>query len=310
MKIVAGRANMELAKKIAEYLHMPLADVEITTFQDGEIKVKYKENIRGVDLFVIQPTNPPGDNILELLLLIDAAKRASAKRINAVIPYFGYARQDRKDEPRVALSAKLMADLISKAGADRVVTMDLHSASIQGFFNIPFDHLYGSVIFIDAISRLAGPKSVVVAPDIGSTRRARAYAKRLNVDLALVDKRRTGPNKVEGMTLIGNVEGKDVVLVDDMVDTAGTICEAAHLLKAAGAKKVAAVGTHPLLSGPAIERILKSDISKLIVSDTIGIAEDKLKACKGRLEVVSAAPLFGESIRRIHNEESISSLFG
>jgi len=309
MKIVTGRANKLLAQKISDYLDMPLADVDIVTFQDGEIKVKYNENIRGVDLFIIQPTNPPGDNIIELLLLIDAARRASAKRINAVIPYFGYARQDRKDEPRVALSAKLVADLISVAGADRILTMDLHSASIQGFFNIPFDHLYGSVIFIDTIKNLGYEDLVVVAPDIGSTRRARAYAKRLHADLALVDKRRTGPNKVEGMTLIGNVKGRDAVLVDDMVDTAGTICQAAKLLKDAGAKNIAAVGTHPLLSGPAIERLRESDISKMILSDTIEIPREKIDNCKNCIEVVSAAPLFGEAIKRIHSEESISSLF-
>ncbi|MCD6116083.1 ribose-phosphate pyrophosphokinase [bacterium] len=309
MKIVTGRANILLAQKISDYLHMPLADVDIITFQDGEIKVKYNENIRGVDLFIIQPTNPPGDNLLELLLLIDAARRASAKRITAVIPYFGYARQDRKDEPRVALSAKLVADLISVAGADRILTMDLHSASIQGFFNIPLDHLYGSVIFIDAIKNLGFKNLVVVAPDIGSTRRARAYASRLHTDLALVDKRRTGPNQVEGMTLIGNVEGKDAVLVDDMVDTAGTICKAATILKNSGAKNIAAVGTHPLLSGAAIDRLLESDISKMILSDTISISKDKLDRCKNCIKVVSAAPLFGESIQRIHSEESISSLF-
>jgi len=309
MKIVSGRANQKLAESISKHLKMPLADVELTTFKDGEIKVKYRENIRGVDLFIIQPTNPPADNLLELLLLIDAAKRASARRINAVIPYFGYARQDRKDEPRVAISSKLVADLISVAGADRILTMDLHNASIQGFFDIPFDHLYGSVIFVDAIKKLKLKDFVVVAPDIGSTRRARAYAKRLHADFALVDKRRRWPNEVEGMTLIGDVKGRDVILVDDMIDTAGTICGAASLLKDAGANKIVAIGTHPLFSGPAIERLNSSDISKVIVSNTIAIQDHKIKQCGSCLEVVSAAPLFADAINRINKEESISSLF-
>ena len=306
MKIFSGTANRPLAENIAAYLELPLGDAEVVQFSDGEISVKYNENIRGIDVFIIQSTNPPGDNLLELLLMMDAASRASAKRITAVIPYFGYARQDRKDQPRVALSAKLVANLVSTAKADRVLTIDLHNASIQGFFDIPFDHLYGSVIFIDYLKKLHLKDAVVVAPDIGSTRRARAYANRLNMGLALVDKKRSEPGKVEGMTLIGEVKDKEVILVDDMVDTAGTICRAAALLHEHGAKDIFVACTHPILSGEAVGRLSAAPISEIIVTDTILVPESKRIE---KLNILSSASLFGEAIKRIHVEESISSLF-
>lgn len=306
MKIFSGTANIPLAQKIAKYLGLSLGDVAISRFCDGEISVKYNENIRGIDVFIIQPTIPPSDNLIELLLLIDAARRASAKRITAVIPYFGYARQDRKDQPRVALSAKLMANLISTAGTDRILTMDLHSPSIQGFFDIPFDHLYSLPIFVDYIIKRKNEIPVVVAPDIGSSKRARSYANRINSDLAVVDKKRFGPNKIEAVTLIGEVKDRDVVLVDDIIDTAGTICCAADLLKKSGAKDIFSVCTHSILSNNAIDKIEKSALLKVITCDTIlQIQEKKSK----KIEVLTSAKLFSEAIQRIHNEESISSLF-
>jgi ribose-phosphate pyrophosphokinase len=306
MKIFTGSANEALAKEITNYLQHPLGKSEIRRFSDGEIFVKINESIRGTDVFIVQSTNPPGDNIVEFLLLIDAAKRASAKRVTAVMPYFGYARQDRKDQPRVALSAKLVANLISTAGADRVLTLDLHSASIQGFFDIPFDHLYSFVLFVESIKKENLLDPVVVAPDIGSVKRARAYANRLNAELALVDKKRTQPNEIESVTLIGEVKGRDVILFDDMVDTAGTLCSAADLLKELGARQIVAACTHALLSGEAIPRIEASAITKLLVTDTIAIPDEKKI---DKIEVVSAAPLFGEAIQRIHDEDSISTLF-
>jgi len=306
MKIFAGSANHPLAEKIASYANLPLGEMDIRRFSDGEISVKYCENIRGTDVFIIQPTCPPGDNLIELLLMIDAAVRASAARVTAVIPYFGYARQDRKDQPRVALSAKLVANLISTAGADRVLSMDLHSASIQGFFDIPFDHLYGSAVFIEHLRNENIENPVVVAPDVGSSKRARAYANRLNADLALVDKKRTGPNQVESLTIIGDVKGKNIIMVDDMIDTAGTLCHAADLLIDHGALSIIAACTHPILSGPAIERLEKSNISKLLVCDTILIPDKKQSK---KIIQHSSASLFGEAVLRIHHEESISSLF-
>ena len=306
IKIFSGTANRSLAEDIIEYLDIPLGDAEIRTFSDGEISVKFNENIRGADVFIIQPTLPPSDNLMELLMMLDAARRASADRITAVIPYFGYARQDRKDQPRVAISAKLVANLIATAGADRVLTMDLHNPSIQGFFDIPFDHLYGSGIFVEHLKRIISKNTVVVAPDVGSSKRARAYANLLDVDLALVDKRRSGPNQIESVTLIGDIQDKNVLLVDDMIDTAGTLCNAASLLHERGAASIIAVGTHALLSGPAVTRLKESSISRVLVSDTICLVEEKRG---GKIEVLSSAHLFGEAIKRIHNAESISSLF-
>lgn len=306
MKIFSGLANQQLAKDIASYLNLPLGDAEIIRFNDGEIKVQYNENIRGTDLFIIQPTFPPADHLMELLLLIDAARRASAKRITAVIPYFGYARQDRKDQPRVALSAKLVANLLTTAGADRVLAMDLHSASIQGFFDIPSDHLYASSIFVERLKEMELANPMIVAPDIGSSKRAGAYAKRMGCELALVDKKRSEAGKVDQVTLIGDVDGKDIILVDDMVDTAGTMCKGAELLKARGARSIIAACTHPLLSGPAIENLKDSAITKLLITDSVPLPREKSMEM---IEVISSARLFGEAIRRIHNEESISSLF-
>lgn len=306
MKVFSGTANRPLAEKIVQYLGISLGDAEIFRFSDGEICVKYNENIRGIDVFIVQPISPPSDYLMELLLMIDAARRASAKRITAVISYFGYARQDRKDQPRVALSAKLVANLISTAGADRVLTMDLHSASIQGFFDIPFDHLYSSAIFTDYIKKMKLKNLVVVAPDIGSSKRARAYANRLSTDLALVDKKRQSPNKVELVTLIGEVKDKDIVLIDDIVDTAGTLCRAASLLRNSGAKKIFATCTHPILSGKAVTKLQESPLSKIAVTDTILVPSEKRDT---KIEIISSASLFGEAIKRIHNEESISSLF-
>ncbi len=306
VRVFSGSGNKILAQRIVDYLGIPMGKAEVTQFSDGEISVKYCENIRGIDVFIIQPTNPPASNLMELLLLIDAARRASAKRITAVIPYFGYARQDRKDQPRVAISAKLVANLLSTAGADRILTMDLHSASIQGFFDIPFDHLYAIPIFLKVLKKPSNNDLVVVAPDVGSSGRAQSYAKRLKAGLCLVDKKRSKANKVESATLIGNVEGKNVLLVDDIIDTAGTLCKAAELLKKSGAKKIIAACTHPILSGEAVQRIKKSEILKLIVCDSISLSE---KNKTEKIEVVSSAELFAEAIRRIHNEESISSLF-
>jgi len=246
IRIFSGSANQELTKKIVDYLGISKGKVEVNRFSDGEIAVKFCENIRGIDVFIIQPTNPPCDNLMELLLLIDAARRASAKRITAVIPYFGYARQDRKDQPRVSIAAKLVANLLSVAGTDRILTMDLHSASIQGFFDIPFDHLYALPIFLKVLKarKKRYNNMVVVAPDVGSSGRAQSYAKRLHTGLCLVDKKRSKANKIESATLIGDVNGKNVVLVDDIVDTAGTLCKAADLLKESGAKKIIAACTH------------------------------------------------------------------
>ena len=304
LKIFAGTANRLLAEKIARYLKLPLGNMETSRFRDGELSVKYNENIRGTDVFIIQPTLPPADNLLELLLMIDAARRASAMRITAVIPYFGYARQDRKDQPRVAISAKLMANLITTAGANRVLTMDLHSPSIQGFFDIPFDHLYSSTIFLDHLREMTA--SVVVAPDVGSTKRARAYANRLDAELAVVDKKRVGPDQVQIVSLIGDVMGKNVVLVDDIIDTAGTLCGAANLLHESGALDVIAACTHPILSDDAVEKIRKSALSEVLVTDTVPVPKEKQTE---KIKVCTSASLFGEAIKRIHDEESISFLF-
>lgn len=302
--IFAGNSNKQLAEKIAESIGVPLGIVELKRFSDGEIWVKYGENIRGREVFIIQSTNPPSDNLIELLIMLDAAKRASAKRITAVIPYFGYARQDRKDQPRVAITAKLMANLITKAGADRVMTMDLHASQIQGYFDIPVDHLYGSSIFLNYLNNLS-ENLAVVSPDVGGIKIARAYAKMLNSGLIVIDKRRPKQNLAEVMNIIGEVEGKDILLVDDLIDTAGTFVGAAKALREKGANKIFGAVTHPLLSGPAFERLNNSEIDNLFVTDTIEFNES---SCP-RITKISAAPLFGDAILRTYKNESISSLF-
>lgn len=304
-KIFSGSANRPLAEKIAKKLGKTLGLVEIKKFSDGEIWIKFGENIRGSEVFIVQPTNPPSDNLLELLIMMDAAKRASAKRITAVIPYFGYSRQDRKDQPRVSITAKLMANLITKAGADRVMTMDLHAAQIQGFFDIPFDHLYGSSVFQGIFDDISD-NMVVVSPDIGGIKMARSYAKRLHANLVVIDKRRPKQNHAEVVNIIGSVENKDVLLVDDLIDTAGTFVGAIDALKSKGACNIYGAITHPLLSGPAIERINSSALTKLFVSDTISCASTE---SSDKIKVISASEIFAEAIKRTYNNESISSLF-
>jgi ribose-phosphate pyrophosphokinase len=306
LKIFSGTSNPELAAGVAEHLEVPLGEVEIRTFSDGEIFVKYQENIRGADVFIVQSTHSPAANLIELFLMIDAARKASAKRVTAVVPYYGYCRQDRKDQPRVSISAKLMADLLQRSGADRMITMDLHAAQIQGFFDIPVDHLYSSITFTEHFRAMDIPDLVVVAPDVGSIRMARAYSKRLDAGLAFIDKRRPKANAVEVLNIIGEVDGKNVLLMDDMVDTAGTLCEAANAVKDRGAVSVRAAATHGLLSGPAVERLQKSVIEGVTVTDTVAIPGEK--QFKG-LEICSVGHIFGEAIRRTHNEESISTLF-
>jgi len=305
-KLFCGRSNPEFGKSVAKYLDIDLGKMTIKPFSDGELWIRFDENIRGEDVFVVQSTNPPDTNMMELLLMMDAAKRASARRVTAVIPYYGYARQDRKDQPRVPISAKLFADLIQTAGADRVVSMDLHSSQIQGYFNIPFDHLYSKKVLVGAIKELGLDDMVVLAPDIGSVPMSRSYAKLLDASLAIIDKRRPEHNKAEVMHLIGEVEGKNVLIMDDMIDTAGTLVAAAEKARLEGALSVNAAATHGVLSGPAIERLSGSPIDRILITDSIEI--DKSKQFE-KLMSVSVAPVFGEAIQRIHNEESISVLF-
>ena len=305
MKIFSGSSNLPLAEKIAHKLNMPLGLIELRRFSDSEIWVKYLENIRGSDIFIVQSTNPPAENLLELLIMIDAAKRASALRITAVIPYFGYCRQDRKDQPRVSITAKLVANLITIAGADRVITMDLHAAQIQGFFDIPFDHLYGSSIFSGLFNDIKD-NLVVVSPDVGGIKIARSYAKRLNASLVVIDKRRPKQNLAEVVHIIGSVKDKDVLIVDDLIDTGGTFVGAIDALKKEGARNIYGAVTHPVFSGPAIERIRNSQITNLLVSDTINFKHSNNLE---KISVVSAAEIFAEAIKRTHDNESISSLF-
>ncbi len=304
IKIFSGRSNIPLADKISREIGEPLGEREIMNFSDGEIWVKYSDNIRGADVFIIQSTFPPAENLMELLIMIDAAKRASASRVTAVIPYFGYARQDRKDQPRVAISAKLIANLLTQAGAERVLTMDLHAAQIQGFFDIPVDHLYSSAVFVKYIKDLKIPNLVVVSPDVGGIKFSRAYATRLEADLVLIDKRRPKANVAEVMNIIGDVKGKNVLIVDDLIDTGGTFVAGVNALKDAGAVEVYGACTHPVFSGNAFERISGSPMKKLIVSDTV-----PLKRESDKIEVRSVARLFAEAIRRTYQNESISSLF-
>lgn len=304
LAIFSGTSNPALARAIAEEYGTSLGDVTIKKFSDGEQYVKYEQSIRGEDIFVIQSTPPPGDNIIELLLLLDAAKRASVKRVTAVIPYFGYARQDRKDQPRVSIGSKLMANLLVQAGADRILTMDLHAAQIQGFFDIPLDHLYASRAFIDHFTSNPIDNLVVVAPDVGSLKMARAYSKKLDATLAFIDKRRPKANESEIMNLIGEVEGKNVLIVDDLIDTAGTLTNAASALKERGALSIKAICTHPILSGPAFQRIEDSPIDELLVTDTV-----QLRQPSDKIKVLSVANIFAEAIQRIHTNDTISALF-
>jgi ribose-phosphate pyrophosphokinase len=304
--IFSGNANRELAEKITRYLAVPLGESQIRYFSDGEIWVKYNQNIRGADVFIIQPTNSPARNLIELFIMIDAAKRASAERITAVIPYFGYARQDRKDQPRVSITAKLIANLLTTSGAERVLTMDLHAPQIQGFFDIPVDHLYSANIFIDYFKSLNIRNLTTVSPDVGGITLARAFAKRLDAPLAIIDKRRPKPNESEVMTIIGEVNERNILIVDDIVDTAGTLCNAAAALKKHGARDIYVACTHPILSGQAIERLKESSIKKIVVTDSVFLPPEKYF---DKIEVLTASKLFGEAIIRIHSEESISSLF-
>ncbi|HKC82864.1 MAG TPA: ribose-phosphate pyrophosphokinase [bacterium] len=309
IKIFTGSANRPLAEAIGRYVDVPLGQAEIGRFSDGEVQVEITENVRGGDVFVIQSTCTPGnDHLMELLLMLDAFKRASARRITAVVPYYGYARQDRKVAPRVPISAKLVADLITTAGASRVLTVDLHAGQIQGFFDVPVDNVYATPVLLEYLRGRIGRRDVtVISPDAGGVERARAFAKRLDANLAIIDKRRARPNEVAEMQIIGEVDGRVAVIVDDMVDTAGTLAAAAEAVRGAGAPLVLACATHPVLSGNAIPRLAKSSIDELIVTDTIPLRPEATKLAK--LHVLSVAPLLGEAIRRTHEEASISSLF-
>jgi ribose-phosphate pyrophosphokinase len=307
LKLFSGNANRPLAEEIAQSLHLPLSDAEVSRFSDEEIFVQVNENVRGADVFVVQPTCPPvNDNLMELLVMIDALKRASAHRITAVLPYYGYARQDRKAQPRVPITAKLVADLLEAAGVDRVLALDLHAGQIQGFFNVPVDHLFAAPVMIDYLGKKDLHDPVIVSPDAGGVERARALAKRLNAGLAIIDKRREGPNVAVVMHLIGDVRDRDVVVIDDMIDTAGTLIQGVTALEREGARRILACGVHPVLSGPAVSRIKSSPLEEVIVTNSIPVNEEKRAA---RVTVLSVAPLLGEAIRRIHDEESVSTLF-
>ncbi|MFH1115930.1 MAG: ribose-phosphate pyrophosphokinase [Pseudomonadota bacterium] len=309
LKIFTGNSNLKLAEAITRYMGIPLGSAMVGSFSDGEIQVEFKENVRGMDVFVVQSTcQPVNDNMIELLIMIDALKRASASRVTAVMPYYGYARQDRKVASRAPITAKLVADIITAAGADRVLTIDLHAGQIQGFFDIPVDHLYAGPIMAEAMKAEHDTSMfTVVSPDAGGVERARAFAKRLGSNLAIIDKRRSKPNESEVMNVIGDVAGREAVLLDDMVDTAGTLVKGARALEKAGARHVYACCSHPVLSGDAVKKINESPIEKLYITDTIP-TEEKVKACP-KLHVESVAPLLGEAISRIHREVSVSELF-
>jgi len=306
MLLMAGTANRPLAEEIAEQLNQPLCRVTIRRFADGEIFVKIDENVRGQDVFIIQPTNPPADNLLELLILIDAAKRASAARVTAVVPYYGYGRQDRKDQPRVAISAKLVANLIVTAGAERVLGLDFHQHQLQGFFDIPVDHLYAAPVLVQHYRQKTLYKPVIVAPDVGGAKIARGFAKRLDASLAIIDKRRPSANIAEVVNVVGDVDDRDCLLVDDLIDTAGTMAEGVLALKRLGARDVYCCATHALLSGPAVDRLSASGVTEVAVTNTIRIPEDRVF---DRLKVLSIAPLFAQAIRFTHSDQSVSSLF-
>jgi len=306
LRIVTGNSNHSLAEKIAAFLGEKLTDCMVTRFSDGEVFVQINDNIRGADVFIIQPTYAPAENIMELLMLIDASRRASAMRITAVIPYYGYARQDRKDRPRVAITAKLVANLITTVGADRIITMDLHASQIQGFFDLPHDHLYSSPLFNAYFRNMNLENLCVVSPDVGSIKMARATANALDAELAIVDKRRPRANESEVMNLIGDVKGKNVLIRDDMVDTGGTLCSAAHFVKEQGALDIYAACTHGVLSGKAIEKIDQAPIKKMIFTDSI---DPRRRNLPEKFNILSCSELFGEAIKRIFDEESVSSLF-
>ena len=304
-KIFSGNAHHEFSEKVAKSLDVELSNAEITRFSDGEINIRLCESVRGKEVFVIQPTcAPTNDNLMELLIMVDALKRSSAGSINVIMPYFGYARQDRKAAPRVPISAKLVADLLQCAGITRLITMDLHAGQIQGFFNIPVDNLYGSIVLKNYVASKNFPNPIIASPDIGGVARARYFAKLLGLEIVIVDKRREKANESEVMNIIGNVEGKNVILIDDMIDTAGTIIKAAEAFKKNGASSVIALGTHAVFSGPAYQRIQESSLDEVIITDTIPLKE-KIE----KIKVVSVAPLFAEVIRRINHNESVNSLF-
>ncbi len=308
LKLFSGNSNPVLAQQICEYLGIGLSRATVSTFSDGEIRVKIEENVRGADVFLMQSCcHPVNTSIMEMLIMMDALKRSSASRITAVIPYYGYARQDRKDQPRVPISAKLMADLITTAGANRALTMDLHAGPIQGFFNIPVDHLYATPLLLDYIKKNDFRDIVVVSPDAGGVERARAFAKRLYANLAIIDKRREGPNQTQVMNIIGKVKGCYALLLDDMIDTAGTIMETAQACVDQGASAVWAGCTHPVLSGPAIDRIQQSCLTEVAVTNTIPL-HGKDQLCP-KIRILSVAPILGEAIKRIHEEQSVTSLF-
>lgn len=308
ISIFAGNSNPNLSKKICEYLTLPLGGAKVSTFSDGEIQIEIHENVRLKDVFVIQSTCAPvNDNLVELLLMIDAFKRSSAKRITVVIPYYGYARQDKKVAPRVPISARVVADMLMAAGANRIITMDLHAGQIQGFFSVPVDNLFAAPVLIDYLRDKFDGNLSIVSPDAGGVERARAFAKRLDADLAIIDKRRTAPNQAKAMAVIGDVTDRTAVILDDMADTAGTLSQAAEAIKAAGAKEIHACCTHPVLSGPAVDRITNSELKSMVVTDTIPLNENAAKC--GKIKVLSIAELFGEAIMRSANGDSVTSLF-
>ncbi len=308
IRVFSGNANKELAEKICGVLGVSLGKANVTTFSDGETRVEIDENVRGMDVFIIQSTCPPVNiTLMELLIMIDAMKRASVDRITAVVPYYGYARQDRKVASRAPITAKLVADLITAAGANRVLAMDLHAGQIQGFFNIPVDNLFAKPVLLDYMKKNYKDNTVIVSPDAGGVERARSFGKRLDASLAIIDKRREGPNEAEAMNIIGDVKGKRVIILDDMIDTAGTVVQAASAMKKEGALEIAVCCTHPVLSGPALERIEKSDIKEAIVTDTIPLC-DRAKKCK-KIKVLSVSGILGEAVRRIYYNDSVSSLF-
>jgi ribose-phosphate pyrophosphokinase len=309
LKVFTGNAHREMAQEIADHLNMPLSQADVRKFSDGEIFVEIKENVRGTDVFVVQPTcTPVNNNLMELVIMVDALRRASARRITAVIPYYGYARQDRKNAPRVPITAKVVAEMLMAVGVRRVLCMDLHAGQIQGFFNIPVDHLYAAPVIIEYVrEQFAGKDVIMVSPDAGGVERTRAFAKRMETGLAIIDKRRDRPNECEAMNVIGDVEGKVAILMDDMVDTAGTLCAGARTLMEHGAAEVHACCSHPVLSGPAIDRLTNSELKSLVVTNSIPLG-DAAKACD-KIKVLSVSKLLANAIDRIHNEDSVSYLF-